>query len=460
MKSVNPSLRAGLLLVIACIATSCATFRAVNTPLERYDPSHGYRFTDRQQHRDPGDTYLTLAFSGGGTRAAALAYGVLEELRDTQVLVDGSPKSLLEEVDTISGVSGGSFPAAYYGLFGDRIFQEFEARFLKKNIQRALILNGLLPWNLLRLLTPWLSRSDLASRYYHKHIFDEATFAELKEAKGPRITINATDLSSGSRIAFNQEGFDVICSDLDPLPIATAVAASSAVPLVLSPITLRNYAGRCDYEPPQWVRDALQNRHSDPRRNQSVKNFLSLRDSNRKRFIHLIDGASSDNLGLRATIDVMVAAGSAESARRIHRVDVPERMAVIVVNAETDPDPKIDLSSAAPSFAALMGAVTGGQIRRYNFETLVLLRDLLKNAARELSTEEKPVEAYMITVSLDELEDEDERRGLKSIPTNFALSDEQVDRLRASGRRLLRESPEFQRLLKSSGAAGTTTETR
>lgn len=64
-----------------------------------------------------------LAFSGGGTRAEALAYGVLEELRDTEVLIDGKPRRLLDEIDLISSVSGGSFTSAYYGLHGDRIFE-------------------------------------------------------------------------------------------------------------------------------------------------------------------------------------------------------------------------------------------------------------------------------------------------------------------------------------------------
>ena len=83
-----------------------------------------------------------------------------------------------------SGVSGGSFPAAYYGLYGDRIFQEFEQRFLRKNVQGALVLRALRPWNLLGLMTPWLSRSDLASNYYHKRVFDEATFADLTAYQG------------------------------------------------------------------------------------------------------------------------------------------------------------------------------------------------------------------------------------------------------------------------------------
>ncbi len=84
-----------------------------------------------------------LAFSGGGTRAAALAYGILEELRDTTVVIDGQPRRLLDEVDTISSVSGGSFTSAYYGLYGERTFEDFKDEFLTQNIEHKLV-RGLL----------------------------------------------------------------------------------------------------------------------------------------------------------------------------------------------------------------------------------------------------------------------------------------------------------------------------
>ena len=62
------------------------------------------------------DVSLILTFSGGGTRAASLSYGVLKELRK---------QNLLEEIDVISSVSGGSFTSAYYGLYGEQIFEDF-----------------------------------------------------------------------------------------------------------------------------------------------------------------------------------------------------------------------------------------------------------------------------------------------------------------------------------------------
>jgi NTE family protein len=439
------------LLLAVCAALSlsgCAILRIANTPLERYDPERGLRDYEASAYRDTGRTVIYLAFSGGGTRAAALAYGVLEELRDTEISVDGVPKSLLEEVDTISGVSGGSFPAAYYGLYGDRIFEEFEPRFLRKNIQEALFLRALRPWNLVPLMTPWLSRSDLASRYYHEKVFEGATFADLRAAKGPRIHINATDLSSGERFTFAQGTFDVICSDIDVFPVATAVAASSAVPMLLSPVMLKNYAGTCGYEPPEWVDEALKNRHTDRRRNRSVANFLRIQDAERKAYFHLVDGGTSDNLGLRAGIDFVKAVGGAKEALEIRRREAPDRMAIIVVNAEKNPDPTLDITRAAPSFAALMNTVAGGQIRRYNFETLLLAEEMLHRWGRELSSADHRVTTHMINVSFEQIGDEDERRYFNSVPTNFNLSDKAVDRLREVGRRLLRESPNFQRLLR------------
>ena len=56
---------------------------------------------------------MILARSGGGSRASALGYGVLEELRRTEVTLNGVKRHLLDEVDVISAVSGGTFPAAY-----------------------------------------------------------------------------------------------------------------------------------------------------------------------------------------------------------------------------------------------------------------------------------------------------------------------------------------------------------
>ena len=65
------------------------------------------------------------------------------------------------------------------------------------------------------------------------------------------IVINGTDMVHGTRVSFNQDVFDMICTDLSTFPVARACAASSAVPIVLSTLTLRNYAGGCGFQVPK-----------------------------------------------------------------------------------------------------------------------------------------------------------------------------------------------------------------
>ena len=54
-------------------------------------------------------------------------------------------------------------------------------------------------------------------------------------------------------------------------------------------------------------------------------------------------------------------------------------------------------------------------------------------------------------MSFPALDDPAEFAYLNSLPTSFTLSPEAVDRLRAAAGRILRTSPEFQRLLRDTG---------
>jgi NTE family protein len=154
---------------IGIVVVGCAHY-PINQPITEVRPDAGYRTAQMKAPGNSDNLLLYLTFSGGGTRAAALSYGVLEELRKTEVVIDGRKRRLLDEVDGISSVSGGSFTAGYYGLFGDRIFEDFEGKFLKKNIQGALALRTFLnPINWFRFPSNYFDRSDLAAEYYDKH---------------------------------------------------------------------------------------------------------------------------------------------------------------------------------------------------------------------------------------------------------------------------------------------------
>jgi len=225
-------------LIVACLAgllSACAT-RPVNAPIAEVKRGQGYRLETRQSQDQDRETLMILAFSGGGTRAAAFSYGVLEELRRTEVtLASGRRIRVLDEVDVVTGVSGGSFTALAYGLYGESLFVDYDQRFLKRDVEHELLVRFLSPANWGALWSAEWGRSELAAQLYDEILFDGATFRDLKGRPGPLVVATATDISTGSRLGFTQSDFDLLCSDVESVPLSRAAAASSAVPLVLSP---------------------------------------------------------------------------------------------------------------------------------------------------------------------------------------------------------------------------------
>jgi len=435
------------LALTAALASGCAALRPANTPLDRIDPETGYRPAHIVQSRPIGDIAFSLAFSGGGTRAAALAYGALLELRDTLITVRGERKRLLDEVDTITSVSGGSFTAAYYGLHGDGIFADFEQRFLKRNVERDLLLRMLLPHNWIRLILPFYDRSELAITYYDQKIFDGARFSDLAAAGGPYIQINSTDLTAGARFPFVQPQFDLICSDLSPLEVARAVTASSAVPVAFAPIVLKNFAGSCGYEKPAWLEESLASREQYPRRYHVALEMNAYLDREAHRYLHLVDGGIADNLGVRGPLDNIILEGGLWERLEDLAADRPRHVVFIVVNAATEPDHSFALVPKPPSLAAMIGSITDTQLHRYNYETMDLLHEKLGDWAKNLPPGGAAMKTHLVEVAEYAIDDPEEREFFNGVPTTLALDEETVDRLIALGRRLLRESEVFQNLV-------------
>ena len=449
-----------VLLMIALAATGCAHY-PVNKPLQQVEPRSGYRGNLMGVPGNSDELLLYLTFSGGGARAAAFSYGVLEELRKTEVTLNGKNRRLLDEVDGISAVSGGSFTAGYYGLFGERIFEDFETRFLKKNIEGALTARIFLnPVNWVRLLSPFFDRSDLAVEYYDTHIFDGGTFGDIAARTGPMILINATDMITGIRIAFNQDLFDVICSDVSSFPVARAVAASSAVPVLFTPITLRNYAGSCGFSIPKGIENIMNEQDTSTRQFHQLNNIRPYLNAEKKKYIHLVDGGVADNLGLRAALDRVLAFGGFWNTLKYFGLENVHKVVFIVINAETGVSESWSLFGKPPAFAAMLSSYSSIAIARYNFETVMLLRESFERLTKEvqqnrcaggnISTEPGAcgdIRFYLIEVKFDALQDEEEREYFKSLPTSFKLKSEVVDKLRDAAHRILGESKEFQRFL-------------
>ena len=423
------------------LLAGCATYgRIDNQPLTSAaarQPGYGMSEAASAGRRD--DITLVLAFSGGGSRAAALAYGVLLELRDTRIGANGD-RRLLDEVDAISAVSGGSFTAAYYGLHGDDTFRDFESGFLRRDLTSDVLHRILSPR---RWFTPE-GRSDAASTLYDGTIFKGATFADLQRRNGPLIVINASDLEGGIRFAFLQEFFDLLCSDLRSYPLADAVAASSAVPVLFEPVVLQNNSGCAAPHLPQPAEDS-------PQLQQVVKGLRGYADKQQRHYVHLADGGLTDNLGLRAfqeTIDL--AGGLRPFLRKIGR-EPNGHVVVVSVDASGKAAEGLGLERRAPSILRAVDIMSDVQLHRYNAATLEQMQDSLQRWAKDVSTPERKVQPRLVTVALRDVVDESERQRLSRISTNFDLEGGQVDALVASGRALLRANPEFRGLLDALG---------
>lgn len=445
------------LLALAVLSGLTACVRRVpNPPLAQVQPDRGYYFhTHHRPHNSP-DTLLILCFSGGGTRAAALSYGVLEELRNTPLDRAGLTNRMLDEVDAISSVSGGSVTAAAYALYGDEVFDRLEHAFLKRDIQTQLLWRTLNPFRWGKLMSKTYGRSELAADLYDEVLFHGATFADLSRQPGAFVAINATDVATGARFSYTQYHFDLLCANLAPLRISSAVAASSAVPGLLSAVTLNNYAGswECDLASAVRKSAAASNTNVFPRARFHFAELASYLNRKEQPYIHLVDGGVSDNLGIRSVLDGIYAAESHPSVNDLYDLSRIQRVAIIVVNAYSKPDRGWALREISPGTLTLAVEAATIPIDRYSLETIELLEEQIERwRQRQLrergsaAAARKEIRFFPIVVDFAAIPNPEERREFMQQPTSFVLSNKAVDELREVGGRLLRISPTYQKLL-------------
>ena len=400
---------------------------------------------------------VALFFSGGGTRAAAFSYGVLKELAQTS-LPGTPPRRLLDDVEVIGAVSGGSFTASYYCLYHDRIFQDFESRFLKRNVERALAVRVMNPIAWPKLASRYYGRSDLAAEYYDRLLFHGATFGDLAKTGGrPYLAINATDMATGQHFVFSHPRFGLIGSSINDYPISRAVAASSAVPLVLTPMTIKNYAGMPGAARPRFVPRTPEGDHDVSHGDAEVLRILnSYADSTNRPYIHLVDGGMADNLGMQSLIDDIIAVGGASRLMELGGLQRTKRLVVIVVNSAASRGEEWNRREAVPGMLTSILALGDRSGERADHQTMEAFRHALeiwKRSKKEAgqAADEAP-DYYFIHVGFDALADASERSFFRSLLTTFTLPDSTVDRLVAAGGSLLRDAPEFKRLLADLGA--------
>ena len=462
-----------LVIALTLIFLGGCASRPINPPVSQVDQTDGYRFLTRPQYSTANDTLVILAFSGGGTRAAAFSYGVLEFLRNTEVVgPKGNKSRLLDYVGVITGVSGGSFTALAYGLYGDKLFDDYEQSFLKRDVQGEIIARSFNPAYWPSLWSRGWGRSELAADLYDEILFHGATFGDLNRGNGPFIIASATDISSGARLPFTQSTFDVLCSDLNSVRLSRAAAASSAVPVVLSPVTLNNYGGSCGYVAPAWIKpfvDSVDPPRPAARATRHLKEEAEFGDGANRPFLHLVDGGVSDNLGMRSVLDSLEIMEALKSNDQTTPLDHIRRIVVFVVNSVSLPKTAWDKSESPPGMLQVLVKAAGVPIDHYSYEATELLRDKqaywkamrqIREAPAIAANTDPAVAAavrtpdttiYAIDVSFAQLSNKAELDYLNELPTSFSLSAEAVDRLRAAAGEIIIASPEFQRLLQDVG---------
>jgi NTE family protein len=448
-----------LLATAASLWLGGCAVRPVTPDLTKFEPDSGYRW--RMDHQLPDNdpqTLFVLTFSGGGTRAAAFSYGVLEELRRTLVHTPRGAHPVLAEVDVITGTSGGSFTALAYALYGEGLFEDYDRKFLKRDIDNDLLQRLSLMWP--RTLSPSFGRSELAAEYYDEILFHGATYADLLAKPTPRAIVGATDVSTGMRVDFSQLQFDVMCADLGRFRLSRAAAASSAVPLVMSPVTLDNHGGTCGYRLPGWMAETLQRaEHSANRGTLRFRQMALLQDGVERPYIHLVDGGLADNLALYGPVDMLQELLTNPRLRGAAGIGGLRRVAVIVVNARPAPSYHLDKIPYGPGTIDLVMQSISVPINNYSSEGVAALQDIATMWRQQVQIDADahrlgrtaaaadplpPVAFSVVDVSFDAVADPELRKYLQNLPTSFALSGKAVDKLRSAAAQVLRDSPAFQ----------------
>jgi len=438
----------GLLWLVGCSAHF-----PLNKPLATMAAARPPLFADFSRDANSDELFVVLCFSGGGTRAASFSYGALEELARTEMDWHGQHRRLLDEVDVISGVSGGSFTAAYYCLYRDNIFENFVAKFLKADIQGELGRMTASPFNWGKLGSSYFGRSDLAAEHYDRILFHGATFGQwAAQRQKPFLFINATDLANGGWFVFTQNMFDLIGSDLASYPIARAAAASSAVPGMLTPITLKNYSNATPSANPLLPSLSLTNQILSVRQQDRLADLQSYLDATNRPYVHLVDGGVCDNLGIRGIIETLESLGGMDEAAARYDLRNIRKLAVIIVNACASPPCPWMQTERPPGTLASLSAMIRIFMDRYTVDTTDIAWVRLRQWVAKQKRSGREIEFYPIQIQFADLADTAERRFCDSQPTSFTLSADAVDRLRKAASTLLRQSPEYQRLLRDLNA--------
>jgi len=462
-KDAMPAFLRPVLALLAILIASCAHLGNLPSNLATSDPNAGVAMGGEPVAVVGDDLLVGLAFSGGGTRAAAFSFGVLKEMERSTVRLRGRDVALIDHVSLVSGVSGGSVTAAYFGLKKRGALADFRERFLIKNAEEELN-SRVSVANLALGLGGGINQDYRFRNWLDANLFEGATFSSLLANPRPYVWINATDIYNGTPFLFVRPQFSGFCSNLAEYPISAAVAASAAVPVAFLPIVLETYPDKCSPNVPDWLRKAQQNRNGSGQAQAWAQATIRYRDGSMK-YIKLLDGGMVDNYGLSGLTIARETAETPYGPLTEREALKLRRMLFLVVDSGNDPKrdwaQKLEGPSGVQFIAALASVGVDAAARASYSAFQATMQDWLNKLIRwrcGLSRAEvtkrigpgawncRDVQFYIGRLDFDELGPERSAK-LNAVPTTLKLPVETVDELIAAGGEALLTSPTYRQFL-------------
>lgn len=449
-------------LLSACSSLGPKSIVRENLSLAKSAPAKPYKLATIPDGTSP-DLFIALAFSGGGKRSAAFGYGALQALNKISVTTSLGDRRLTEEIDLLSGVSGGSFMASAFALEREAIFLKpgqttnKYVDFLNYDLEADIVGLIAFPWHWDWVLNPDWGTNDEMALLYNRLLYGDATFEKLAQLGRPLLAVQATDFANEAPFTFTQYSFDLICSDLSQYPLARSVAASNGFPILFSPIRLGNFSGTSECPltaRPKWVEQHLADADEFSRlRNlaERADHYITGSDTDtaangtrEKSYVHLLDGGVGDNLALRGLIQMILPATQVPE-ERLPKLQEVRKILVISIDGQSTPDREIAQIPYVDSMFRILGAATSTAIDSYGFESLLAAKATTEELADQLSRmdcetagvlADKPcrdITPYFAHVSLTDLKNDARLTELKKIRTGLSIPPADVQALIQAG---------------------------
>ncbi len=381
---------------------------------------------------------------------------------------DSKDKSMLDSVRFVSGVSGGSVTAAWFGLKGEPGLKTFREKYLIRDAEENLRENVIRPTNLLRAFSGGVNDRTGFGGWLDKNLFKGARYSSLLANKKVVTWINASDIYNNTPFVFEPQTFRALCSNLANLPISEAVAASAAVPVVFSPIVLKAYGAKCNYNEPDWITTARNNPNSSSVLKSYAKAIANYRDPEKVKYVKLLDGGLTDNFGIAGFALIRGAASTPYGPLNESEAVNLRRIMFMVANAGHAPNAKWANEVAGPGGLDLLMAITDTAINsstREGYEAFRLairewhqeLIDFrcglpIKKVRRLLRSKEKwrcdDLKLFVGQINFDQVP-AGMRKKLNAVPTRLKLPVAQVDLTISAAQLAMRKNPVFNGFMRS-----------